>query len=153
MDRPRIFLRGQAVKLKVILKSNGKAAAGQITVLTGTLLEITEPMFVEWDGTQELYPFIFETVGDWQVTTAISPPPGFVANTPSLTTLVNTALKAAQFTITDVGSSWVPTTVTYTIVHKKKTKTVKNKIGVKLTKRLAQMKGLTVWGAPLVAAP
>ena len=142
---------GHTVKLKVILKSNGKAAAGQITVLTGTLLEITEPMFVEWDGTQELYPFIFETVGDWQVTTAISPPPGFVANTPSLTTLVNTALKAAQFTITDVGSSWVPTDVTYTIVHKKKTKTVKNKIGVKLTTRLAKEKGLTVWGAPLVA--
>jgi hypothetical protein len=74
-----------------------------------------------------------------------------VANTPSLTTVVNTTLKAAQFTITDVGSSWVPTTVTYTIVHKKKTKTIKNKIGVKLTKELAKKKNLSIWGTALVA--
>jgi len=41
---------------------------------------IIEPEYVEWDGAQELYPFIFESVGNWTVTTSVTPPEGFVAD-------------------------------------------------------------------------
>jgi hypothetical protein len=139
----------QQAKLKVIVKSNGKAHGAKITVLTGTLLEIIEPVYVEWDGTQELYPFIFETEGDWTVTASVAPPEGFVADAASLTAIVNTALKSVQFTITDVGSKWEPTKVDYTIKHKGKTKKIKSDVGVRLSEKLAKQKNLTRDGKPL----
>ncbi len=37
-----------------------------------------------WDDTEQAYPFIFETVGDWGVTTSVEPPEGFEADYDSL---------------------------------------------------------------------
>ena len=54
--------------------------------------------------------------------------------------------EAVQFTITDVGSKWEETEVTYAVTHKGKTKKIKKKIGVKLSEKLAQQKGVGVWG-------
>ncbi len=139
--------------LKVILKSNGQTVPGKSQKFTGSELYIIEPEYVEWDSTQELYPFIFESVGDWTVTTTVAPPEGFVADHESLSTEVNSTLEAVQFTVTDVGSDWVATEVTYELTHPgkekkvKKTK-VKHKIGVRLSKELAEAKGLTRWGKP-----
>jgi hypothetical protein len=139
----------QQVKLKVIVKSNGKAHGAKVTIVTGSWLEIIEPEFVEWSGTQELYPFIFETVGEWTVTATVAPPEGFVADNPSLTREVNTTLAAAQFTITDVGSKWEPTQVTYDLTHKGKKLKVKSNVGVWLSDELAKAKHLTRDGKPL----
>jgi hypothetical protein len=113
---------------------------------TGSELLIIEPEYVEWDGTEELYPFIFDSVGDWTITTSVSPPEGFVADTESLTEEVNTELEALQFTITDIGSEWVDTEVTHDLEHKGKKEKVKSKIGCKLSKKLAKEKGLTRFG-------
>jgi hypothetical protein len=55
-------------------------------------------------------------------------------------------MEAVQFTITDEGSSWKETKVTYKIKHKKKTTTIKTKIGVKLSRKLAKKKGLGIYG-------
>ena len=90
------------------------------TVKTGSQLLIIEPEYIEWSSTQEFYPFVFDSVGDWTVTTTVTPPEGFVADQPSLTAEVNTDLKALQFIITDVGSKWVETGVTYDLQHKGK---------------------------------
>lgn len=138
-------------KLKVIVKANGKSVPGKATKKNGSVLWIIEPAYVEWDSTEELYPFIFESEGDWTVTTTVAPPEGFVADHPSLTEEVNTELKAVQFTITDVGSEWVDTDVTHELTHtdhqgKVKKEKVKTKVGVKLSKALAKAKGLTRWG-------
>ena len=114
---------------------------------TGSDLWIIEPEYVEWSGTEELYPFIFESVGDWSVSTAVTPPEGFVADNDSLSEEVNTELEAVQFTITDVGSDWgTPTVISHEISHKKKKKKIKSKVDFKLTKKLADKKNLTIYG-------
>jgi hypothetical protein len=107
---------------------------------TGSELLIIEPEYVEWDSTQELYPFIFESVGDWEVTTSVSPPEGFISNQNSLSADVNSETEAVQFTITDIGSKWTKTGVTHKIKHKGKTKTIKSTIGIKCAKQLAKEK-------------
>jgi len=132
--------------LTALEKANGKSNPGKTTKLTGSLLLITEPEFIEWDGTQELYPFVFESLGDWKVTTTIVPPEGFVADKSSLTATVKNEIEAVQFTVKDVGSRWIETNVTFTVEHQKKVKALKDKVGIKLSKRLAETKGLDIYG-------
>ena len=127
--------------LQVIVKEGGKKVPAKYTKMKGSELLIIEPEYVEWDGTEELYPFVFESVGDWTVATSVSPPEGFVADNDSLTEEVNTELEAVQFTITDVGSKWKPTKVKYKIKHKGKTSNIASEIGVKCGKKLAKEKG------------
>lgn len=132
--------------LQVIQKADGKKVPAKYTVVTGSELLIIEPEYVEWDGTQELYPFVFKSAGDWGVTTAVAPPEGFVADYKSLSESVNSEVEALQFTITDVGSKWVHTKVEHKINHKNKTKTIKSTIGVKLSEKLAKEKKKSVFG-------
>jgi hypothetical protein len=126
--------------LQVIVKSDG-ALPAKYTRKQGSELLIIEPEYVEWDGTQELYPFVFESIGDWGVVTSVSPPEGFVADYKNLATEVHTDLKAIQFTVTDIGSKWVNTSVEYEIKHKKKVEKVKSSIGIKCAESLQKQKG------------
>ena len=114
--------------------------------LKGSELLIIEPEYVEWSGESELYPFIFESVGTWSVTTAVSPPEGFEADHESLSAEVNSEIQVLQFTITDIGSEWVPTKVKHKIKHKGKRKVLGSEIGVKLSPELAKKKGLGLYG-------
>lgn len=132
--------------LKVLLKADGKKVAGQTKKLKGSLLLITEPEYVEWDSTQELYPFVFESIGDWDITTSVAPPEGFETDFKSIDAQVINEMEAVQFTVTDVGSSWKETKVKYKIKHKKKTQTLESKIGIKVSKKLAKEKGLGIYG-------
>jgi hypothetical protein len=127
--------------LKLLVKANGGRSPATYTVQTGSELLIIEPDYTEWDGEQELYPFVFESVGDWSVTTSVSPPEGFVADQESLSAEVNTEIEAVQFVITDVGSKWIDTEVLHTVKHKGKEKKIKSKIGIKCSKKLADEKG------------
>ncbi len=137
--------------LKVIVKGDGQTVPAKSSKHSGSVLWIIEPEYVEWDSTVETYPFIFDSEGDWGVTASVAPPEGFVADHESLSTEVNSTLEAVQFTVTDVGSDWVATEVTYELTHPgkekkvKKTK-VKHKIGVRLSRELAEAKGLTRLG-------
>ena len=132
--------------MQMIIRSNGRKAAGRYTLKSGSQLLIIEPEYIEWSGTQEPYPFIFDSVGDWSVSTSVSPPEGFVADHESLSQEVSSELKAVQFVITDIGSDWVDTLVEHDVTHKGKKEKVKSKIGVKLSKKLAKQKGLTQFG-------
>jgi hypothetical protein len=128
-----------------------QSAAGRVfpclsQIISGSELQMIQPEYVEWSGTQEVYPFVFESTGDWTVTTSVQPPQGFVANNKSLTTDVNDSLKAVQFTVTDVGSKWKPTKVKHKIKHKGKTKDIEKEIGIKLTPELAKKKGVGIYG-------
>ena len=123
-----------------------KLLAGKTRRERGSDLLITEPEFVTWESTEELYPFVFESVGDWTVTTSVTPPEGFVADHVVLTAEVDNEMEAVQFTIVDVGSKWEETEVTFDINHKGKKKKIKSKIGIKLSKKLAKQKGLGVNG-------
>lgn len=132
--------------LMVMEKSTGKKVAGKTSRLKGSLLLITEPEFVVWDSDQEQYPVVFESVGEWDVETAVVPPEGFVSDQKALDAEVVDELEAIQFTVTDVGSRWEETEVNFKIKHNKKTKKIKSKIGIKLSKKLAKKKGLSVYG-------
>ncbi len=132
--------------LMVMVKANGKQVPGKTTKLKGSELLITEPEFVLWDSNQELYPFVFETIGDWTITTSVKPPHGFVTDHASLTADVRNEIESLQFTITGAGSRWEETEVTHKIKHKRHTETIKSKIGVKLSKKLAKEKGLEIYG-------
>jgi hypothetical protein len=132
--------------LQVIQNAQNNLVPAKYTKLTGSELLIIEPEYIEWDSTQELYPFVFSSVGDWGVTTAVSPPEGFVTDYKNLATDVTNTEKALQFTITDIGSKWVPTGVNFTIKHKGKTTKIADKIGIKLAPHLAKQKGISVFG-------
>jgi parallel beta-helix repeat protein len=126
--------------IQVIEKVTGEKVPAKYTKKTGSALLIIEPEYIEWDSTSELYPFIFDSVGDWNITTLVYPPEGFVADADSLFEEVLSELEAVQFNITDVGSDWVDTLVTHEVKHKGKKEIVKTKIGVKRKKGLEKRK-------------
>jgi len=132
--------------LQELVKADNKTVAAKGRKFTGSELWIIEPEYVEWDGTEEFYPFVFDSVGDWTVSTSVTPPEGFVADNDTLSEEVNNEIEAVQFTITDIGSDWVDTDVLYEIKHKNKIQKVKSKIGVKLSKKLAKKKNLSEYG-------
>jgi hypothetical protein len=121
----------QHVSVQAFVTPAGKFVPGLSTRRTGSELIVVEPEYIEWTGTQEYYPFVFRSVGEWNVTTSIAPPEGFVADAEALQADVNSALKAVQFVVTDIGSEWKDTKVKHKIKHRGRTKTVKSKIGVK----------------------
>jgi hypothetical protein len=133
-------------QLQIIVNAKNEKVPAKYRKFTGSELLVIEPEYVEWDGTQELYPFVFDSVGDWAVTAAVSPPEGFVADQRSLAEEVNSTVEAVQFTITDIGSKWIPTGVEFTIKHKNKTIKMTDTVGVKLTEKLAKEKGISIYG-------
>lgn len=128
------------VDAQAIINPAGKFVPARATRRKGSELLIIEPEYIEWTGTEEFYPFVFRTVGDWNVSTAITPPEGFVADADALETDVNSGLGAVQFTVTDIGSEWVDTKVKHKVKHRKKTEIIKSKIGVKKGKKKKKVK-------------
>jgi hypothetical protein len=136
----------RSARLYVFTVANGKHLACKYSEHTGSSLFAIEPEYVEWSGTTELYPFVFDSMGDWNVSVSVAPPEGFVANQTTLSAAVNNDLKSVQFTITDIGSKWISTGVNYEIKHKGKIKKIKSRIGIKLSKILAKKKGMSEYG-------
>ena len=132
--------------LMVMEKANGKKVPGKTIRLKGSDLLITEPEFVLWDSDQEQYPFVFESVGEWGVTTSVAPPEGFVADHDQLDAEVVNAVETVQFTISEVGSRWEETQVIYRVRHGKRMEIIRNNIGIKLARELASEKALGIYG-------
>jgi hypothetical protein len=132
--------------LQAILTANGNILPATYQRFTGSELLLIEPEYVEWSESQELYPFVFESSGDWSVTTSVAPPEGFVADQESLSTEVNSTSTALQFTVADIGSKWVSTKAKHKIKHKGKTLNVESKIGLKLAPGLQKKLGLGEFG-------
>jgi hypothetical protein len=134
----------QVVRLRQIENANGRKQSAKITRLTGSELLILEPEEVLWDDTEQLYPFVFESVGDWQVTVAVTPPDGFVADHDELSETVTNEHKAVQFTITEVGSDLVPTQTVFHVTHNGQKRVVRSEIGISLTAEYARSRGFSV---------
>ena len=124
-----------------IKKVDGRELPARSKKLDGSVLLIIEPEYVEWDGEQELYPIVFDSVGDWEVSTAVTPPEGFVADYEQLSEQVTSEVEAVQFTITDIGSEWVSTGLDYKVSHNGKIKKLKSSIDIKCSKKLGKKKG------------
>jgi hypothetical protein len=135
------------INLQAIKKCDNKTVPAKSRKFTGSELLLIEPEYVEWSSESELYPFIFESVGDWTVNTSITPPEGFVADNESLSAEVTNEVEVVQFTITDIGSCWVPTEVMHRIKHKgQKEIIVNSEVGIRLSPELAEIKGKSQWG-------
>lgn len=79
---PSDFVDGVAVNefqiIKVIRKDGTiDCKAGRKTVVTGSALEIISPNSVVWEGTQELYPFIFTSDSNWSIDICMGAPRGY----------------------------------------------------------------------------
>lgn len=137
------------VRLQQIVRHDGRAMPAQTTVRTGSELLIIEPAFVEWDETEEAYPVVFESVGDWSAESSVTPPEGFVSDHEMLAEQVTDEVEAVQFLLTDVGSDWVPTETRHVLRHQGRREVVLSRIGVRLSEGLAAAKGLDRDGRPL----
>ncbi len=135
--------------LQQIVRADGKKMPGKTTIRTGSELLIIEPEFVEWDETQESYPVVFESIGEWSAESAVTPPEGFVSDFDVLAEQIDDEVEAVQFLLTDVGSDWVPTTTRYALQHQGRNEVVLSRIGVRLSESLAASKGLDRSGHPL----
>ena len=91
-----------------------------------------------------MYPFVFETIGDWTVGVTVDPPEGFVADYDSLSEEVDSELEAVQFTITEVGSELLPTETTFEVIHNGEVRVVRSNVGILLTPNYAQSRGFNV---------
>jgi hypothetical protein len=130
--------------LQQIVKADGQKTPAKTTRLTGSELLIIEPEYVVWDASQQLYPFVFESVGDWGVTAIVTPPNGFVSDYPELVALVNDDVQAVQFTIIEVGSDLVPTVTEFRTEHGGSQRTVDSAVDIYLTSAYARSRGLDV---------
>ncbi len=149
--------------LQQIVTAAGRKLPGKTTRRTGSELLITEPEFVVWDDTMQPYPFIFESVGSWCVTTGVAPPDGFVSDSDSLNAAVSNEIQAVQFMITEVGSQLVRTETTFDLFHMGGRRLVESSVGIKLTPEYAVSRGFDVnrlrirgliyeevrWGGPI----
>ncbi len=131
-------------RLRLLVTPRGKRLAARISRLTGSELLIVEPDLVVWDDVEQEYPFGFESEGDWGVGVAVEPPEGFEADADALSTIVEDSMEALQFTITEVGSTLVPTKTTFTVQHDGRHIEVKSKVGVLLTPDYARERGFDV---------
>ncbi|HEY3243003.1 MAG TPA: hypothetical protein VGM03_06585 [Phycisphaerae bacterium] len=137
---------GQVIKkhLQLLVDAQGNKKPGKTTRLTGSELLIIEPEYIIWDNTMQLYPFVFETIGDWSITTSVTPPEGFVADYPQLSADVNNELEAVQFTITEIGSDPSPTQTLFAVTHNGQQRTVASKVDIRLTPEYASARGFDV---------
>jgi hypothetical protein len=107
----------KTVPLAMIATFNGKVVPGAQAEFFGSYLNIVQPEYMDWTEETEQYPFVMVAQGDWDVSTSIAPPSGFVPDESSQAVMVADTVTAVQFTLTDVGSDWTETGVTHVINH------------------------------------
>lgn len=109
----------------------------------GSELWVFEPAEIIWDGTTEVYPFIFESDSDWDVDICLEVPEGYSILDPEgcVQTLVANELKTINFVVEEVGS------IPFGFIGKLKLKNPEGKIykheakiETKLSKKLAKEK-------------
>jgi hypothetical protein len=128
-------------RLRLLETARGKKLPCILQRLTGSELLIIEPEYMIWDESEQLYPFVFESVGEWGVVAEVTPPDGFVSDYPALSTDVNDADASVQFTITEIGSDLVPTVTRFRVQHKGRAIDVRSRVDITLTEDYAVQRG------------
>jgi hypothetical protein len=112
-------------QFQVILTTDGgttTAMSQRQQRITESVLEITYPESVQWDGTEFLYPFIFASDSDWQVDVCASVPQGYrIVGSPCVQLFVANETKVIFFDVIDVGSPEPHLQVRGNVRHKGKT--------------------------------
>ena len=135
--------------LQLIITSRGDRLPAHTTRRTGSELLIVEPEDIVWDEPEELYPFVLDSVGSWTETTTVEPPEGFVRDYDYLTEDVINEIEALQFTLTDVGTDWVPMRTRHILEHNGRVEVVLGEIDTSLEETFARRKGLDKYGRSL----
>jgi len=130
--------------LQVIETADGRKVPAKYKRRTGSELLVIEPEYVLWDETEQLYPFVFQSLGDWSVSTSVAPPEGFVADHDQLAEDVTSEVEAVQFTITEIGSDLVPTETTFEVEHNGHREVIRSRVGILLTPSYARSRGFNV---------
>lgn len=75
-------------------------------VIKGSELQIFQPDYIIWNGTEKIYPFAFVSDGDRTVDVCLSVPEGYKIVDPGTCTqeLIKNETKVVEFTAVDVGS-------------------------------------------------
>jgi hypothetical protein len=114
------YVNGTAEKemavIKTILKDGSiKLSAGKTSVVTGSMLEIVSPAYMNWESTTEYYPFVFTSDSDWTVDLCLEVPEGYqiVEGEDCVKTLVAGETVAVLFTVQEVGSPKPDTTAKF----------------------------------------
>ncbi len=130
--------------LRQIVRADGRRIACIISRLIGSELLVIQPEEMLWDGEEQVYPFVFESVGAWDVTVSVEPPDGFVPDVSELSDTVINEDSALQFTITELGSDLLPTDTRFEIEHDGRFYDVSGKVNISLTSRYARQRGFNV---------
>jgi len=130
-----------------LINPNNDKVPGKSTKKTGSALWIYEPEYVVWDGTEEFYPFVFESDSNWQVNVCVDAPEGYepADGVACVQSLVANEMKTVNFKIIEVGSVPGPVKANFTFKNPHG-KTIKesHEIGMRLSKSLAKKKGVEV---------
>ncbi|MFC1600018.1 right-handed parallel beta-helix repeat-containing protein [Patescibacteria group bacterium] len=104
----------------------------------GSNLWVFEPLEVIWEGTTEIYPFVFESDSDWTVDVCVSVPEGYeiVAPEACVQTFVANEIKNIDFVVQEVGTVNTDTDVDWSFTNpagktKKEKSKIQNRIGKK----------------------
>ena len=131
-------------RLYLVKVANGKHMGCNWHYFFGSELIVVEPQDMLWDGTEQLYPFVFDTEGDWDVDVSITPPDGFLSDYDHLDDTVVSELKALQFTVTEIGSDLIPTASHFKINHQGRSHIFDSAIDIMLTPDYARSRGFNV---------
>lgn len=75
-------------------------------VIKGSQLEIFQPDYVLWNGTEEVYPFLFISDSDRNVDVCLEVPEGYVVADGAVCTqaFISNEVKVVEFKVVDIGS-------------------------------------------------
>jgi hypothetical protein len=135
-------------RLAFLNAPDGKTSPGRTKVQTGSELWIYEPAYVVWDGTEEYYPFVFESPDmSWTVDVCIDAPEGYepVDGVECLQTIIAGESKSILFQLVEVGSVPGPVGVDFDMTSPsgKKYK-VASQVGMRLSNHLSKAKGVAI---------
>jgi VCBS repeat-containing protein len=123
----------------IILVTDGTATTAMTQRqqrITGSVLDITYPEEVEWDGTEFLYPFIFTSDSDWEVDVCANVPEGYrVVGNPCVQLFVMNETKVIFFDVQEIGSPEPHLAVRGHVKHKGRTQPLNLDVKGKRKKR------------------
>ena len=126
----------------------GKVNPAKTTFVKGSELWIYEPDYVVWNGTEEYYPFVFETPDQtWTVNVCLAAPAGYqpVDGVTCVQTLIAGESKAILFKLVEVGSVPGKTKVNMDLTTPKGKKLKhSSEVDIRLTDNLAKAKGVAI---------
>ena len=108
--------------------------------VTGSILEVMAPESAVWDGTKNIYPFIFTSDSDWTVDVCAAVPGGYkvlgvyneqgalVPSTQCTQTIVTGAAKVVAFAVEDIGSPEPSLTASFTMKNHKSGKITRKQV-------------------------